>query len=192
MPVKYRDWARQFDVLNPGWESRLWDEREFIGLFSAGDYTLLKSCYERAETLAGKADIARLLIIHHVGGLYLDTDYRPLRAVEPLLHDSSCVLFKANPAKGIVTNSIFAAVAGHQFTATVLARFHGAFHPTRPNLSGPHLFTEVANGRGDVRIMESRIHAPLPYPESGKLSELLDYPESYLVHHFAASWVGKK
>ncbi len=69
-PAKYQalrdSWLKQ----HPGWEYKLWTEKEI------DDFGLVnRSMYDYAINYGEKSDIARYEILYRCGGLYVDTDY---------------------------------------------------------------------------------------------------------------------
>ncbi|HEY5313989.1 MAG TPA: glycosyltransferase, partial [Pirellulales bacterium] len=187
LPERHRRWMAQWQALHPGWRHWMWREADILGALPAP----LRDFYDRAQTLAGKADVARYWIIHEHGGVYLDTDRSCLKPIDDLLAGCQCFLSYATPA-GIVTNNIFGAVPRHPFLAKVLERLPARFDPRRPNRSGPLLFTELAKGRGDVRIFERQILDPVPDGDRHLLATQTEFPGSYSVHYYEASWVRGK
>jgi mannosyltransferase OCH1-like enzyme len=59
-----------------------------------------------------KADIARYEVIYTHGGVYLDTDFKCLRNIEPLLEGAD--FFSAWEDDERVANSLFGAMPGRQ------------------------------------------------------------------------------
>jgi mannosyltransferase OCH1-like enzyme len=51
-----------------------------------------RSAMDAATTMAQKADILRLEILYHFGGIYLDTDVEPVKSIAPLYSFSSSML----------------------------------------------------------------------------------------------------
>jgi mannosyltransferase OCH1-like enzyme len=176
---------QQWKWLHPHWEHRLWTEKEILAVLP----DQWRGYYDQAKTLAGKADIARYWIIHQFGGVYLDTDRSCLKPIDELLVGCDAFLARSTPT-GTVTNNIFGAVPGHPFFKAVLDNFPASFDPGRPNKSGPHLFTELARQVGSIRIFEQKVFSPVSYDDRHSLKQTQDFPGSYSVHYYEATWHG--
>src|SRR5258706_7822303 len=73
-------WANAWRDLHPGWDYRVWYERDIRALplvnVTAFDAYLARGQY------AGAADVARVEILLRDGGVYTDVDSEPLRSLE--------------------------------------------------------------------------------------------------------------
>jgi hypothetical protein len=187
LPDRHIQWMRQWKILHPHWQHKLWSQADILAVLP----DRWRRFYDLAQTFAGKADIARYWIVYEHGGVYLDTDRSCLKSIDELLVGCQCFLSYATPA-GIVTNNIFGAVPKHPFLARVLERFPQCFDAAKPNKSGPLLFTELAKGRGDVRIFERQVLDPVADGDRHLLEQMADFPGSYSVHYYQASWVREK
>lgn len=90
MPSELWGFPRMWGELNPGHQILYWDSKN-IGKLVAEHYPLLAGIFARiARTETEKvaavksSDLARLLILHHHGGLYVDTDTEPFLPVATL------------------------------------------------------------------------------------------------------------
>ena len=79
---------------HPGWEFRIWTLEDVGWLRN-------RALFERSETYAQKADIARYEIVHRFGGVYLDTDMECLRPIDGLIERLE--FFSARQYDGIVS-----------------------------------------------------------------------------------------
>jgi len=73
------EWARAWAAMHPTWEHRVWREADLAGIKMVN-----RALYEQllaAGIWHGAADVARLEVLYAVGGVYVDIDSRPLRAL---------------------------------------------------------------------------------------------------------------
>lgn len=83
-PVYY-EYSLLWKKYHPHANYKLWSEEEFLPLIEAYNPNLL-NVYKKAPNFASKADIARLVILYSIGGLYVDTDIECFKSCEFLLH----------------------------------------------------------------------------------------------------------
>ena len=107
--VERETWHR----FHPGWEHRLWTERDL-----PGDLALTEAANLLRQP-AERADILRLELLHRHGGVYLDADFECLKPVDPLLDGVSCFLGLLD--SGRVSNAVIGAVPGHPLLAKAMA-----------------------------------------------------------------------
>lgn len=92
--------ARMLRV-NPGWEVRLWTDREIdaMGLYNRKEYLSVKG-------LSFKSDIVRYEIMARYGGVYCDFDLIWLRPLEELVDLSRDFVARENH-RGTINNGIY-------------------------------------------------------------------------------------
>ncbi|PAA62426.1 hypothetical protein BOX15_Mlig008309g2 [Macrostomum lignano] len=69
------------------WHFMHWDDKQISELISK-HYPYLVQSYRKLVNGLERSDIGRLVVLHHVGGLYVDTDVELLRDPTPLLRPS--------------------------------------------------------------------------------------------------------
>ena len=84
------EWRERWASLHPGWEVKVWRESPDLPphLLACGDQLLecrhpayLASC----PTYSKRSDVWRYDILEQLGGVYLDTDFEPIKCLEPIL-----------------------------------------------------------------------------------------------------------
>ena len=147
------DWRRSCLAVHPApaWEHRFWDEAAVSALIHER-YPWLEYAYTNetrdctangpnCDPLVLRADLARLVVLHAHGGLYLDLDIECWVPADPALRGADLVLQATATFEG-VTNAVMAGVAGHGVWEAALrmaaARVGNAsmlvFDRTGPNL----------------------------------------------------------
>lgn len=185
VPPRHEEWIEGWKEQHPEWEHRLWGEEGLLNVLP--DEAL--RFYHAAESYAGKADVARIWLVHELGGVYVDTDFQCLKPIDELLHGCRAfVAFSRYEAK--VINALFGATAEHPFIRALIRELPSAFDPEVASKAGPILFSQVAKNRSDVRKFEQDIFLPITATDQYRL-EIEDeayWRDSYAVHHFEGSW----
>ena len=83
MPEHQRRWRRRFAEMNPDWTLHLWTDDELP--FPILNRRAWDACLAVGATpgCAMRSDILRLELMARVGGVYLDTDIKPVRPLRP-------------------------------------------------------------------------------------------------------------
>ncbi|RMZ56007.1 hypothetical protein APUTEX25_004431 [Auxenochlorella protothecoides] len=105
-------WSESCLRLHPHWEHVFWGEAEakaFVAKFWPGFLATFLS-YDHPVS---RSDALRPLLLHTLGGVYLDLDIECFAPLEPMLAGADVVLQGTGPMEG-VTNGAMASVPGHQ------------------------------------------------------------------------------
>lgn len=189
------------DVLNcisswrkycPEYEIRQWDESNF----DVTVHPYVKEAY-KAKKWAFVTDFARLYILEHEGGIYLDTDVELISSLDSILqHD--CVLNEEIPGR-VNTGVGFASVAHHQAVKAMLAEYdgvhfinsHGIMDVTPCPIRNTSALNKLGYHRGetllehiDCMVLPPEYMSPIN-SETGEKKITL---HTVSIHHFAGSW----
>ena len=215
LPARWAAFAARLRALHPAWEYRLWGDAEAAALLAAGpDWA--RALYAAWDNPGFRSDLLRLLVLQICGGVYLDTDCEPVRALDPLLAGRGAFLgatFAPQPIREVlVENAVLAAAPGHPFVALMLARVRdacalvtaGDFAAGRPDvvfLSGPARLSRTlmewraaeASVAGDVSVLPPEAFYPVVPggPSDGPRAPAspAEFPGTFLVHWWDGSWV---
>lgn len=180
------NWNR-LKQLHPGWRFVTWsDEADLFRYLTP----TLQEVYDAQATHAGRSDLARYVIMHALGGIYLDTDVEPLRSFDPLVTDPRPFAGWENDR--MICPTVLGSPPGHPAFAALLdalpawvARRIG-FPPNQQ--TGPHFLTRMWRDRDDVKLFAPITFYPVGWWERNKLGRV-EYPhESFAVHHWSQSW----
>lgn len=176
LPQEYQENEKEFLRLHPGWTSHLHCDR------SSHYFPRL---FHRTRNHAQQSDIVRLEYIFRHGGVYMDCDVVPLKCFEPLLDGVEAFCGSHDGLN--VCNAVFGATPEHPFILRCLnlvPRFFtkGQFRAG----TGPDLFTEAVKGLPQVTVFPSETFYPYNWTEKNRAGE--DFPRSFAVHRWAASW----
>jgi mannosyltransferase OCH1-like enzyme len=196
LPDRFRANIETWRRHNPDFEIREWNEANL-------DWS---SHYMRAAYMFGYwsrvTNLARLQILQKHGGIYLDVDVEMLRSLRPLLDNACFVGFQdSGPNANWVNGAVFGAVPNHWFVDRCIERLlrtfsgvekmdsrHGPGNVTQALVeSGLDGFHERGTMVGDVRVYPRAAFYPYHWLEPFDASKLT--PETFLVHHWAHSWV---
>lgn len=181
MPTEQQRFGESFARLHPGWEMRLWSERDLPELDIGAEER------ERSRSHSELSNLVRYEILRRYGGLYVDTDVECRQTLTPLLRGIDA--FAALETPGTVGSAILGSVADHRvFTrAARLARTTLGEGPNSPAASGPQFLSRVIEQEQDMAIFPARLFYPYLWYEPERRHE--HFPEAYAVHHWAKSWV---
>ena len=187
VPDEFQHFEDRWRDLHPDWEVRTWRDDDFGWLTN-------QAAFDDARLFSSKSNIARYEVIFREGGLYVDCDIEPLRSIDELLEGADLVLSEESP--GLYGNELFAAVPQHPVIASVVAELPES-HFSRPDAisperTGPHFWTRCVRRRCAELGLQPRIltHDQV-YPYSWTQPHLRGrtFPEAWVVHHWAQSWV---
>lgn len=160
-------WAQ----MNPGWEVKLWEK-------GPESFAMVNECLYRKEAPSGhngfrfRADLLRLEILYHYGGLYVDMDTEPLRPLGDLLDGKSAVAaFSPNRWKGerVISNAIMAAEPGHPWIVRCIQTMKISIQTYRGRflamVTGPHHVNRCLRPKDGVHIFEPSVLYPMTLAE---------------------------
>jgi mannosyltransferase OCH1-like enzyme len=81
LPIKYYRIIKTWIELHPGWEYKLWTDKDVDALNLVN-----KKLYDAIDNVGVKSDILRYEILYRYGGLYIDTDFKCIKPFDDLLY----------------------------------------------------------------------------------------------------------
>lgn len=203
IPANLKKCMESWKVMMPDWEWKRWDENSFD----------INSTPWTAEAYAEKkyafvSDYVRLLALYKFGGLYLDTDVKLEKSLEPLCYQYNAFMGFEN--KIVLTSAVIAMPAKHPLIASFLAYYDGKHFSqeiVNENEANVHMMTDICKRHGlicndseqDLTIYrkataEYKVHiypqtyfCPLDFYHNKKFSK-----NTYAIHYFDASWLNKE
>jgi len=183
LPDEYRRYRDRWLELHPGWEYRLWNRDNLDFVQRRAD--LMSQCAHYAQM----ADVLRLEVLFQHGGVYLDTDFEPLRPIDAIVGGDAGHVFCSEDGAHISTGLI-----GARPRSPLIARLLDALpkrlggQPVNVE-TGPSFVTRQLLAEGfdaDVRVAPSRWFYPYGWDEPHRAGE--SFPEAFAVHRWAHSW----
>jgi mannosyltransferase OCH1-like enzyme len=176
----YRGWLDRWTELHPEWEHRLWSEDTMPALKN-------QDLYDRATEITHhspwqyRADVIRYELLWEHGGVYLDMDFEPVRAIDPLMNGQP---WSVVHARRFIGNAAMAFPPRHPAMGEAIERLAetAALPPNVPSTirSGPQFFTPIAR-RHKVKAWPE--HYFFPY-DSTQLSRGKRARGAYATHHW--------
>ncbi len=83
IPDSFKQWSGRWLALNGGWPHGAVDRR-------SSPRSHQQKQFDAADKMAAKSDILRYEVIARHGGIYIDSDFEPLRPIEELLVGVNC------------------------------------------------------------------------------------------------------
>ena len=172
-------WWAEWGRLHPDWRLLTWREPLDLDAFPDTGRWLRK-----ATTGATRADLVRLEVLWRMGGVYVDSDVEPYRALDPLLPLDA---FAAWEDPKVIPNAVLGARAGHPAIRECLdraIRLVGRGAPVWD--AGPGVTTRVLQGRDDVLLLPPGSFYPYHYRDYKRgrhRDHRADQPWAFGAHH---------
>lgn len=199
VPPAFQAWCESWRRLHPTWDYRFWTDAA-LEAFVATHYPAFLATYRAYPQGIMRADAARVMLLHHFGGLYADLDAeclqpfddlrhetRVLLAEEPLAHRQS-LLITARRLPAVLCNAVMLSPPGHPFWLQVLAAMQrNSAAPSVLDATGPFLLSGVAERHGaGLCLLPAETFYPLTREGVGQLAE------ARAIHHWAGTWIASQ
>ena len=155
IPRRYRSFVDSWRANHPGWEWKLWTDKDNLQFVSA-NYPSLINLYTSFPQHIQRVDFIRYLILSKYGGVYVDLDLECIRNIEGLFNDHACILSlehadhaQQHGVPFVVSNALMASTPGHQFFGKVISEVVAYKpQPLKPDLmvlesTGPLMLTRL-------------------------------------------------
>lgn len=184
MPQVFVDWGQTWIQHHPDWTMRTWTEGDLPEL---EDRALIETLFPRCISLSQRSNVYRYAILRQLGGVYLDTDFECLKAIDPLIHDARLFAAWEPIDRLLIATGIVGAEPRHELFRDLL---DGAsdLRLQDPQSAGPRYFSAgvFSRGMGDMRAFEARLFYPYTRLERNRRTET--FPEAYGAHHWSSIW----
>jgi len=195
MPDDQKAFIEEWKVMHPKWNFKLWNEQN-----APMNLDYMKTALKNKKW-SNMSNYTRLHAICKEGGIYMDTDFKVLKPLTPLLKHKCFLGFERDDSDGLwVNNAFIGCEAENPFVAklmeSLLEKFDGI---EQANLSSPVLTTEALIEMGlkkyksqnlkGIKIYTKEYFYPIQYNE--RFNEDKDKnitSETYAVHMWADSW----
>jgi glycosyl transferase-like sugar-binding protein len=179
MPAEHVEFGETWREHHPRWEHRLWTNEDLPAL------GVPEEAVERARDASELSNVVRYHLLTRHGGVYVDTDFECLRAIDPLL--GGLEAFAAFESPGAVACGLIGCVPDHaalRCAAELSLRALGV--GTQVRRTGPNLLTHVLWDFPEVTLFPPELFYPYDWTELHRRHERFD--DAYAVHHWAMSW----
>lgn len=86
VPERYEYLIEKLKSTNPDYEYKLWKNSDVDRLLEQPQYEKYSDAYHDLRFVISKVDFARMVILHHYGGFYVDLDFEFLRPLRELIN----------------------------------------------------------------------------------------------------------
>jgi mannosyltransferase OCH1-like enzyme len=195
IPKKYKQWIDSLKKFNPDYEYCLWDEKKILKL----DLINRKQFID-AKNYGVKSDIARYEILYKFGGIYLDTDFEPLKKFNkklltfpfiaglvfsnsPQIANGFIIASKGSAILKLIINNLLSFPKNYLIANQIL-NYSGPLYLTR-------IIKENAKKFKDIIILPSQYFYPWPNFLISNKDKRYSYVtnKTILIHHWHVSWM---
>ncbi len=202
------DWQKKWKTLHPNWTIKVWKEIEDLPPhFLTADNQLIECRHpeylSQCPTYAKRSDVWRYEILEQLGGVYLDTDFEPVKNLDPLLENvpafaglcdtrygwsRTCPLGKIKTEVGC---SIMGTVPHHPWIHQLMEETPLQDPIEQLSLAFPYL-TRITSHHPDVTLFNQDVFYPVTWDQYARSSRsLLKLPlpdTTYAVHRWSSTW----
>lgn len=184
---RFAAYREQLEALHPDWEIWTWNDSSELGwLEHLDDFqeALKRDPFGRAP------DILRYELLWRFGGVYIDTDFEPLRSFDPLIADGRP--FAGWENERTICTALLAAPPRHPAIRELMdglsERLASTWDKPANYAVGPEYATPILRNRDDVRRLPPSAFYCVGWWEKNLLGNV-EYPASaYAVHQWAKGW----
>jgi mannosyltransferase OCH1-like enzyme len=176
MPEQFVRYGETWRKHHPEWEMRLWSEADL----ERPEFD--REVIDRGRHHAERADVFRLQILCHFGGVYVDTDFECLRSIEPLIDDVGAFAAWFEPDGSRTNNAFLGFVPRHPALLRALSEIRPRVgNGDYKTMAGPLFLDRVIREFPDVRLFPRELFYLDPVRD-------IDLTGAYALHHSARSW----
>ena len=186
MPLHQRRWRRRFAEMNPHWEMRLWTDGNLPPILN-------RNAWDACGNVGGtpgcvmRSDILRLELLARYGGVYLDTDVKPIRPLDEMC-PPEVRAWAACEQLDIVSNAAMGFPPNHPAMWHAVAMIEESFFERRyvGDQAGPGLLARVITQYDEVAL-----YPPAYFHPTVGESKSNPHAKNFLLgaHLFAGTWV---
>lgn len=187
---------KRWEELHPGWEMKFWGEQEMIEAIRRWDERRFLETIHLLTSYASRSDILRLLIMKHEGGVYIDGDMEPVKAIDDLVAAAGVTGCFVGWEQNLVrlNNAVIGSCQQHPAVCDALDSLivhlgdPGTNIKNAAHATGPFYLTEV--WKDDSRVIKFPRETFYPYDwcEPWRANNCIT-PDTYAVHRWDASWI---
>lgn len=204
MPPLMNEWRERWAFLHPSWEIKIWNETDRLDQLTDGNGTIKcqHSTYlSKCPTLSKRSDVWRYNLLEQLGGLYLDTDFEPIKCIEEITFDKKAFAGKCQikhswtqeKPEGKIKTEVGCALIGttphHPWMKELVDNIESCDPVEQLSLAFPYL-TKITKHHPEVHLFESDVFYPIRWDQLRENSQYKQpVPKStYAVHQWSSNW----
>lgn len=196
LPESSADNFAKWSVLHPEWQFTLWNEEMMMKALEDWHEWDLRSVILKNPKRGIHSDIFRLLVLKHVGGVYVDGDMEPVKAIDQLLGDAAgkgCFIADGYAGR-VVQSAVIGAAPRH---GSIMDALDGMrLHMRDPYVNqenaamatGPLYLTKVWKDDDRIVRFPKEVFYPYDWHEPWRENEPIG-PDTYAIHRWDGSWI---
>lgn len=159
IPDLFESWWAEFQAMHPGWD--------FVTIRQVSDLEIPEKIKPvladiiETGSCAGLSDILRVLAVYQLGGVYIDTDNKPLKPFDPLMGDG---VFLGKRSSVSFESAVIGCQKGHEAMGTVVKSIPEYYWSNEGRAesvrTGPAFLSSILFGRKDVSHHPARFFYP--------------------------------
>jgi mannosyltransferase OCH1-like enzyme len=203
-PQQHQIWTQKLLELHPGWSYKLWREADCEKLLT-DHYPLYLELYRSYDKNVKRVDMIKYFILHHEGGMVMNTGFMPLRNIEALLGGVDVLLGEQYDKEYFsIANGLMASIPKHAIWDLAINKLEAVKAEHVLKATGPAFLTNLVEeysqreGAKDIRVLHRNFLYPFSWNKddlsSNSVKECLKEVELCNKHfadaHFIYVWPG--
>jgi mannosyltransferase OCH1-like enzyme len=202
-------WQKRWAALHPGWETKIWRQRsdgpqDVIGCGDERIHCRHPDFLNKCPTWAKRSDVWRYDILEWQGGVYLDTDYEPIKNIEPLIENDTAFAGRCrtrcdwtlDDMEGKVIIEVGCSLVGatphHPWMRDLVEGIPNQSPTEQLSLAFPYI-TESVKRHPEVHLFEPDVFYPVSWDDYALHGNRALYKEelsekTYAVHRWSSNW----
>jgi Mannosyltransferase OCH1 and related enzymes len=186
-------WQRGWRDLHPEWDMKIWSESpgqtESLACKNENLNSSFPGLLRRCCHLSQRSNIWRYELIDRFGGLYLDTDFEPIKCVEPLMDGLEAFAGKCHVVNSPSTRigcALIGCIPHHPWTKDLIKNMPNQDPGTSMSL-GSSYFAEITSKHPEVHLFEVDLFYSQRSEQPGHYKPPVP-PTAYAVHRWSNKW----
>jgi inositol phosphorylceramide mannosyltransferase catalytic subunit len=186
-------WRQKWESLHPRWEIKIWSE-------SPGNPTSLICQHETLDSsfpkllqdschLSQRTNIWRYELLHRLGGLYLDTDFEPIKSLDPLIDGLEAFAgrcYTINSPDTQIGCSIIGCIPEHTWMRDLIDNLKHR-DPRISRSMGSDYFGKITSYHPEVHLFDPDVFYSQRWEQPAHYKPPLP-AAAYAVHRWSSKW----
>lgn len=186
-------WKQKWESLHPEWKVKVWSETKGrTASLTCWDETIDSSFPELLRHcchLSQRSNIWRYELLHQLGGLYLDTDFEPVKCLDPLIMGLKAFAGRChvvNSSSTTIGNSIIGCVPRHDWTKDLICNLTSQDPGTSMSM-GSGYFNEITSKHPEIHLFDPDVFYSQRWEQPAHYKPPIP-TTAYAVHRWSSKW----